>query len=50
MVGEQAVAEKLADHTLSAAPYSVFDDAPGTGDWNIDHVFTAIGARNPAPR
>ena len=31
--GEQAVAEKLADRTLSAAGYSAFHDVPGNGYW-----------------
>ena len=36
--GEQAVAEVLADASVTSAGYVAFHDVPGDGPWNIDHV------------
>lgn len=39
LLGEQAVAEQL--NHLIADGYHIFQDVPGSGNWNIDHV--AVG-------
>lgn len=41
--GEQAVAESLADPKLAAAGYQAFNDVPGDGQSNIDHVAVGPG-------
>jgi hypothetical protein len=41
--GEQAVAEALADCTISAAGYIAFHDVPGDGAWNVDHIVVGPG-------
>jgi hypothetical protein len=46
MLGELAVAEKLADQGIAAAGYMVFHDLPAERDgkkWNVDHVVVGPG-------
>jgi len=41
--GEQAVAEALADSSVTTSGYVAFHDLPGDGAWNIDHVVIGPG-------
>jgi len=38
MRGEQAVGERLGSADIASWAFAVFNDVPGDGNWNIDHV------------